>query len=78
MLELLIKERTELPALSTLERIAVTARSRTNDNYFMAIADSLPESAKQELLRLLHVRAVSGETQWHQLSRDLGPPPLVG
>jgi len=66
----LIKERTELPALSTLERIAVTARSKTNDNFFNAITDSLPASTNQELLRLLNVKAPSGETQWHQIKRE--------
>jgi hypothetical protein len=54
MLELLIKERSELPAFSTLERMAVTARSKTNDNYFNAIADSLPASAKSELEQLVY------------------------
>ena len=74
MLELLIKERTELPALSTLERIAITARSKTNDNYFNAIANSLSASAKQELLRLLNVKVPSGETHWHQIKREPEKP----
>jgi hypothetical protein len=34
--------------------MAVTARSKTNDNYFNAIADSLPASAKSELEQLVY------------------------
>jgi hypothetical protein len=70
----LIKERSELPALSTLNRMAVTAQSKTNDNYFNTIADSLPASAKLELLRLLNVKAPSSETHWRQIKREPEKP----
>ncbi|MGK0284107.1 MAG: hypothetical protein ACI82O_003657 [Patiriisocius sp.] len=74
MLELLIKKRTELPALSTLERIATAARSRANDGYFNAIAECLPDTAVQTLLSLLNEKSSSGETLWNQIKLEPEKP----
>ena len=53
MLELLVKEQFELPALSTLERIAFSARARINADTFDQIERSLSAETKQQLLNLL-------------------------
>jgi len=74
MLEILVKEEFELPALSTLERMAYNARATCNTQYFDRIERSLSEPTKQRLLQLLSESLPDGTTQWNQLKYEPEKP----
>jgi hypothetical protein len=56
MLEILVKESIELPAFSTLERIAYSARARANTTYFRTITQLLNPATKDTLEALLSTK----------------------
>lgn len=74
LLEILIKEQFELPAQSTLERIAYSARAQCNAEYFEAIEQSIPNDSKQRLLNLLTEMQSDGTTLWTRLKYEPEKP----
>lgn len=74
MLEILVKESIELPAFSTLERIAYSSRSRANANYFRIITHTLSPSTVDTLTTLLTTKTDSGITYWQVLKSEPKKP----
>ena len=60
MLEILVKESIELPAFSTLERIAYSSRARANAAYFRTITQTLSPKTVDMLAALLSTKTDSG------------------
>ncbi|MVF14919.1 Tn3 family transposase [Ketobacter sp. MCCC 1A13808] len=78
LLEILVKESIELPAFSTLERIAVTARAYANRAYFRAVTGVLNQETTDILEALLHTKSDSGETHWQVLKNEPQKPNVQG
>ena len=74
MLEILVKEQYELPALSTLERIAYRARNTFNTNYFDQVEKNLSDDVKSRLLACLADVKSDGRTQWFNLKNEPEKP----
>ena len=78
MLEILVKDSIELPAFSTLERIAFTARAHANRVYFRAITEVIDAETDEILEALLHTRTDSGVTHWQLLKSEPKKPSVQG
>ncbi len=78
MLEILVKESIELPAFSTLERIAYSARARANTTYFRTITQLLNPATKDTLEALLSTKTESGVTYWQVLKSEPKKPSVNG
>jgi len=74
MLEILIKESFELPAFSTLERLAHKARASALDHLFTNIASDLTLSARRKLDSLLTLKSDEGLTLWNELKKEPAKP----
>jgi len=70
MLEELVHHRYELPAFSTLERIALSARERVHQGYFRRIYEAITPVARQLIDGMLRTPAVRGVSGWHALKRE--------
>ena len=70
MLEELVHHRYELPAFSTLDRMAFRAREKSNNQHFSAIAGQLTSQTKALIDGLL--KTVTGESTspWQMLKRE--------
>lgn len=70
MLEELVHHRYELPAFSTLDRMAFRAREKSNNHYFSAISGQLTPQAMKLIDSLL--KTVQGESvsSWQLLKRE--------
>ena len=70
MLEELVHHRCELPAFSTLDRMAFRAREKSNNQHFSAIAGQLTSQTKALIDGLL--KTVTGESTspWQMLKRE--------
>ena len=77
MLEMLVKESIELPAFSTLERIAFTARAHANRVYFRAITEVIDKETDNILEALLHTKTDSGITHWQLLKSEPKKPSVL-
>jgi TnpA family transposase len=66
-IEELIRQRYELPAFSTLLRIARAARNTVNRDYQMRVCASLNDAAKQRLLALLTRPEGESRSIWDQV-----------
>ena len=62
MIEFIVKESLELPAFSTPDRIAYTARSRVNTEFYRKLSQSFYPKTKSILEELLITKIDSGET----------------
>lgn len=69
-IEELIRQRYELPAFSTLLRIARTARSVSNRGYQKRFCESLDEATKQRLLAVLSRPVGATRSLWEQLKQE--------
>ncbi|MEH6478264.1 MAG: DUF4158 domain-containing protein, partial [Sneathiella sp.] len=78
MLEILVKESIELPAFSTLERIAYSARARANTTYFRTITQLLNPATNTTLEALLSTKTESGITYWQVLKSEPKKPSVNG
>lgn len=74
MIEFIVKESLELPAFSTLDRIAYTARSRVNTEFYRKLSQSFSPKTKSILEELLITKIDSGETLWHVLKTEPDKP----
>ena len=74
MLEILVKESIELPAFSTLERIAYSSRARANKTYFRTITQALSPRTVDTLAALLSTKTDSGITHWQVLKSEPKKP----
>jgi len=74
MLEILIKESFELPAFSTLERLAHKARASALGHLFASVTSDLTPSACRKLDSLLVLKSDDGLTLWHTLKKEPAKP----
>ncbi len=74
MLEFLVKESIELPAFSTLERIAYSSRARANATYFRTITQTLTPRTVDSLAALLSTKTDSGISHWQVLKSEPKKP----
>ena len=70
MLEELVHHRYELPAFSTLDRMAFRAREKSNNGYFSAIAGQLTAPAKALIDGLLKPSTTEPVSPWQMLKRE--------
>ncbi len=70
MIEILLKERFELPGFSTLERMASSSRASINNQIAKRISRILSVAAKQRLLSLLDDKNDDGQSLWFQLKQE--------
>ena len=70
LLEELVHHRYELPAFSTLERLAIQARERVHDRYFGRIADALTPAVRTLIDELLTSPAGDAYSGWQALKRE--------
>lgn len=69
-IEELIRQRYELPAFSTLLRIARTARSLANRGFQRHFSESLDEDTRQRLLAVLSRPEGAPRSLWEQVKRE--------
>ncbi|MGH8420771.1 MAG: Tn3 family transposase [Pseudomonas fluorescens] len=70
MLEELVHHRFELPAFSTLERLAIAAREQVHDAHYRQIADALTPAMRELIDDLLLTPPGSHHSGWHALKRE--------
>ena len=70
MLEELVHHRFELPAFSTLERLAIAAREQVHDAHYRQIADALTPAMRTLIDDLLLTPPGSHHSGWHALKRE--------
>jgi len=75
-LETLIKERYELPAFSTLDRMARRVRTLVNQRYFQIILDRLSQDEVNRLDHLLKTETYSSSSSYHRLKHLPKSPTL--
>jgi hypothetical protein len=63
----LIRQRFELPAFSTLLRIARTTRNTVNRRYQLRVCEVLDAGARQRLLTILSRSAGESRSLWDQV-----------
>src|SRR6266567_4930743 len=66
-IEMLLKEQCELPAFSTLDRMATRIRRLVNDGVYRAILDRLSEAEQQAFARLLEPEQGSLVTDFNRI-----------
>ena len=69
-IEELIRQRHELPAFSTLLRVARTARNLSNRGYQTRFCESLGESARQGLLAILSKPEGESRSRWDRVKHE--------
>jgi Domain of unknown function (DUF4158) len=69
-IEELIRQRFELPAFSTLLRIARTTRNTVNRRYQLRVCELLNSDARQRLLAILSRSAGESRSLWDQVKRE--------
>lgn len=70
MLEELVHHRFELPAFSTLERLAITAREKVHDAHYRQITTALTPAMRTLIDDLLLTPPGSHHSGWHALKRE--------
>lgn len=75
-IEELVHHRYELPAFSTLARIARTARSTVNRGFHRRIAESLTDATKARLQQLLQRPVGESRTPWDRIKAEPQKPTL--
>ena len=70
MLEELVHHRYELPAFSTLDRMAFHAREKSNNQHFSAIAGQLTSQTKALIDGLLKTATSESASPWQMLKRE--------
>lgn len=70
MLEELVHHRYQLPAFSTLERLAISAREKVHDAHYRQIADALTPAMRALVDELLLTPPGSRHSGWHALRRE--------
>lgn len=70
MLEELVHHRYELPAFSTLDRMAFRAREKSNNQYFSAIAGQLTAQTRALIDGLLKTSTGESVSPWQMLKRE--------
>ena len=74
LLEELVHHRYELPAFSTLERIAIRARERIHDTHFASITRQLDPKVKSLIDGLFKKQANDATSGWNLLKREPKKP----
>jgi len=74
MLEALVHHRYELPAFSTLDRIAIQARETIHQTHFSTIANQLDVKAKKLIDSLFKVSSGDIGSTWNMLKREPKKP----
>src|SRR3546814_13194458 len=75
MLEELVHHRYELPAFSTLERLAIAAREQVHDTPYRQITDALTPAMRALIDELLLTPPGSHHSGWHAPKREPKRPP---
>jgi hypothetical protein len=70
MLEELVHHRYELPAFSTLDRMAFRAREKSNNRYFSAITNQLTAHTRTLIDSLLKTATGESVSAWQMLKRE--------
>jgi hypothetical protein len=70
MLEELVHHRYELPAFSTLDRMAFRAREKSNNQHFSAVAGQLSKQTKALIDGLLKTATGESISPWQMLKRE--------
>ncbi|WP_043766674.1 Tn3 family transposase [Algiphilus aromaticivorans] len=70
MLEELVHHRYELPAFSTLERLAIAAREQVHDTHYRQITSALTPAMRALIDDLLLTPPGSHHSGWHALKRE--------
>jgi TnpA family transposase len=70
MLEELVHHRYELPAFSTLDRMAFRAREKSNNQCFTSISKQLTPQTKTLIDSLLKTDSAESVSAWHLLKRE--------
>ncbi len=70
MLEELVHHRYELPAFSTLERLAIAAREQVHDTHYRQITNALTPAMRALIDDLLLTPPGSHHSGWHALKRE--------
>jgi hypothetical protein len=70
MLEELVHHRYELPAFSTLDRMAYRAREKSNNRYFSAITNQLTAHTRTLIDSLLKTATGESVSAWQMLKRE--------
>lgn len=73
-IEELIRQRHELPAYSTLVRIARTARQRINTDYHLLVVQRLSEGTKDGLRKLFEGSGRKHKTAWDSVKKEPSNP----
>jgi len=76
-IEELVHHRYELPAFSTLVRIARRIRNHVTEEFYLQIAQSLEREVRVSLERLWMTETIGLVTPWHQIKQDPGKPTLT-
>lgn len=76
-IEELVRHRYELPAFSTLVRIARRIRNHVTEEFYLQIAQSLEREVRVSLERLWMTETIGLVTPWHQIKQDPGKPTLT-
>ena len=74
MLEQIVKDRYELPAFSTFDRIAKKARTEINTQYYKQIKASLTPDLRQLIDKLFVVATGENYSLWHQFKQEPKKP----
>lgn len=74
MLEELVHHRYELPAFSTLERLAIQARDKVHEIHFASITRQLDTGTRALIDGLFKVRTGQSSSTWNQLKREPKKP----
>ena len=70
MLEELVHHRYELPAFSTLDRMAFRAREKSNNHYFTSVSKQLTPQTRAMIDGLLKTDSTESVSAWHLLKRE--------
>ena len=73
-IEALVHARYELPAFSTLRRVALKARSQVNTGYYQHVSTALDDMQRATLLRLMTRADIESTSLWQQLKREPKQP----
>src|SRR3546814_1688917 len=75
MLEELVHHRYEMPAFSTLERLAIAAREQVHDTHYRQITDASTPAMRALIDELLLTPPGRHNSGWHALTREPPRPP---
>jgi len=73
-LEELVRQRFELPAFSTVQRLASQVRARITTTFYQQVKEQLSQVEQAQIDALLTLNPDTATTTWHDLKQDSGRP----